>query len=227
MLRAVCLCLIALIFAIPLFAEERLLLSADFENADLTGWRFGGDVCVAGPFCAGQPSGRYWLAFSTNTWKGDPITLCGGSSVEGMESIVRSPYIPLPFRFNQIRIDFDVKFLTNENTTSDLGTDNFIARLLTVAGPVMIMSIDNSGASPGSRNLAITGDAAFHESACNPNWKYETGLLHVSYYRTFHGAVSSRMASGPLALEFVLGNHYDSNFDSAAVIDNVQLRIYR
>jgi len=227
MRHAIRFCLIALLFTIPSFAEERLILSADFENADLTGWRLGGDVCVAGSFCAGEPSGRYWLAFSTNSWKGDPTTLCGGSSVEGLESIVRSPNVPLPFRFNQIRIDFDVKFLTNENTTSDLGTDSFIARLLTMAGPVMIMSIDNSGASPASRNLSITGDAAFHESACNPNWKYETGLLHVSYYRTFHGAVSSRMAAGPLALEFVLGNHYDTNFDSAAVIDNVQLRIYR
>jgi hypothetical protein len=226
---AIRLCLGLLFFALPLtsFAEERLLLSADFETADLTGWRVAGDVCVASSFCAGQPSGRYWLAFSTNSWKGDPITLCGGSSVEGMESVLRSPYLSVPFRPARIRVDFDVKFLTNENTATDLGTDTFVARLLTMAGPVVIMSIDNSGVSPTSRNLSISGETSFHESACNPNWRYETGLLHVSYYRGFREAVASRMAAGPVAVEFLLGNHYDPNFDSAAVIDNVQLRIYR
>lgn len=218
-----------LLVAIPAvsFAEERLLLNADFETADLSGWRVAGDVCVAPSFCAGQPTGRYWLAFSTNSWKKDPITLCGGSSVEGMESALRSPYLSLPFRPDRIRIDFDVKFLTNENTATDLGTDTFMARFLTMAGPVVIMSIDNSGVSPASRNLSISGDTSFHESACNPNWRYETGLLHVSYYRSFREAVASRMAGGPVAIEFLLGNHYDTNFNSAAVIDNVKLRIYR
>jgi hypothetical protein len=209
------------------FAEERLLLNADFETADLSGWRVAGDVCVAPSFCAGQPTGRYWLAFSTNSWKHSPITLCGGSSVEGMESVLRSPYLSVPFRPDRIRIDFDVKFLTNENTSNDLGTDTFTARFLTTAGPIVIMSIDNSGVSPASRNLSISGDTSFHESPCNPNWRYETGLLHVSYYRAFNAKVASRMGKGPVALEFLLGNHYDPNFDSAAVIDNVQLRIYR
>ena len=218
-----------LFLALPVFCADDgvLLLKADFEDADLSGWRIGGDLCVAPSFCAGQPTGRYWVAFSTNSSQGDPITMCGASSVEGLETILRSPQYPLPFKPGRIRVDFTVKFLTNENTTSDLGTDSFVARLLTKAGPVVIAAIDDSGAAPGSKNLVIQGDAAFHESDCNPTWKYETGVLHVSYYRAFHEPVVSRMATGPVALEFSLINHFDQDFDSAVVLDDIVLRVYR
>jgi hypothetical protein len=216
------LCMVAVVCA-----EESVLLDADFENADLTGWRVSGDLCVAPAFCAGQPSGKYWIAFSTNSQKGDPITLCGASSVEGMESILQSPYLPLPFAPSQVRVDFDVKFLTNENTTSDLGTDSFLVRLLTMSGPVVIANIDDGGTSPDTKNLKISGDARFHESGCTPTWRYETGMLHVSYYRTFHGEVKARIRSGPVALEFLLNNHFDQNFDSAVVIDNVRFSVFR
>jgi len=220
---------LVLLLSLPVFCAEEgvLLLNADFEDADLSGWRIGGDLCVAPSFCAGQPSGRYWVAFSTNSSKGDPITMCGGSAVEGLETILRSPHLLLPFKPGRIRVDFTVKFLTNENTVSDLGTDSLVVRLLTKAGPVVIAAIDDSGAAPGSRNLVIQGDSTFHESSCNPTWKYETGLLHVSYYRAFHEPVLSKMASGPIALEFSLSNHFDQDFDSAVVLDDVRLRVYR
>jgi hypothetical protein len=95
-----------------------------------------------------------------------------------------------------------------------------------MAGPVVIAAFDDSGASPGSKNLIITGDDKFRESKCSGNWKYETGLMQVSYYRTFRGSVRSRMGDGPMAIEFSLNNQFDSDFDSAAVIDDVQVRIY-
>ncbi len=218
-----------LLLSLPVFGAEDgvLLLDANFENADLSGWRISGDLCVAPSFCAGQPSGRYWVAFSTNNSQGDPITMCGASSLEGLETIFRSPQLPLPFKPGRIRVDFTVKFLTNENTSSDLGTDSFVVRLLTKAGPVVIAAIDDSGAAPGSKNLMIQGESGFHESFCNPTWKYETGYLHVSYYRAFHEPVLSKMASGPIALEFSLSNHFDKDFDSAVVLDDVRLRVYR
>ncbi len=220
---------LVLFLALPVFCadNEVLLLNADFEDADLSGWRIGGDLCVAPSFCGGQPSGRYWVAFSTNSAKGDPITMCGASSVEGMETILRSPSFPLPFKPGRIRVDFTVKFLTNENTASDLGTDTFLVRLLTKAGPVVIAAIDDSGAAPESKNMVIQGDSSFHESACNPTWKYETGLLHISYFRAFHEPFLSGMAAGPMALEFSLSNHFDQDFDSAVVLDDIRLRVYR
>src|SRR5215831_3138977 len=167
------------------FADGKLLLNATFDDADLSGWRTAGDLCVAPSFCAGEPSGRYWVAFSTNDAATDSITMCGSSSVGGIQSVLRTPDLPLPFKPSRIRIDFKVKFLTNETVGTHLGTDDFLVRLLTMAGPVAIASIDDSGASPDSKNLKIKGDATLHESNCNPNWKYETGLLQVSYYRTF------------------------------------------
>jgi len=207
-------------------ADGRLLLNATFDDADLSGWRTAGDLCVAPAFCAGEPSGRYWVAFSTNEASADSITMCGSSSVGGIQSVLRTPDLPLPFKPSRIRIDFKVKFLTNENTGTDLGTDDFLVRLLTMAGPVAIASIDDSGASPDSKNLKIKGDATLRESNCNPNWKYETGLLQVSYYRTFREPVPSKMATGPIALEFSLNNGFDQNFDSAVVLDDVQIRVY-
>lgn len=208
-------------------ADGKLLLNATFDDADLTGWRTAGDLCVAPSFCAGEPSGHYWVAFSTNDAPSDSITMCGGSAVQGMQSVLRTPDLPLPFKPSRIKIDFKVKFLTNENTGTDLGTDDFLVRLLTMAGPVAIASIDDSGASPDSKNLKIKGDTTLHESSCNPNWKYETGLLQVSYYRTFREPVTSKMATGPIALEFSLNNGFDQNFDSAVVLDDVQIRVYQ
>ena len=210
----------------PLFAETNgeLLLDAGFDDADLTGWRVAGDVCVAPAFCAGEPSGRYWVAMSTND-SDDNITMCGGSSLHGIQSILRSPNFPVSFKPSRIRIDFKIKFLTNETTTTDLGTDLLTVRLLTMAGPVVIAAFDDSGASPGSKNLTIRGDDKFHPSDCSANWKYETGLLQVSYYRSFHDSVLTRMSEGPMALEFSLSNQFDSNFDSAVVIDDVQVRL--
>lgn len=213
--------------AVPLFGENGLLLlNADFDSADLTGWRTAGDLCVAPAFCAGEPSGRYWVALSTNHSPDDSITMCGSSSVGGLQTILRTPDLLLPFKPSRIRVDFKVKFLTNENPFTDLGTDSFVVRLLTKAGPIVIASMDDSGASPGSRNLTVEGNSHFVESSCIPNWHYETGLLRVSYYRTFREPVVSKMASGPVALEFSLSNHYDQDFDSAVVLDDVQLRIY-
>jgi len=193
--------------------------------ADLAGWRTSGDLCVAPSFCAGTPSGRYWVAFSTNN-AADPITMCGSNSAGGLQSILRSPDLLFPFEPSQIRIDFQVKFLTNENTATDLGTDLFLVRLLTLAGPVVIAAFDDSGAAPGSKNLTVAGDSRFRPSNCNPTWRYETDVLQVSYYRTFHGSISQLMASGPVALEFSLQNHFDTDFDSAVVLDEVQLRVY-
>jgi hypothetical protein len=214
-------------WVLPAFSESagELLLNAGFDDANLTGWRTAGDVCVAPTFCAGEPSGRYWVALSTNDSK-DGQTMCGGTSLNGIQSVVRSPNLPVSFKPSRIRIDFKVKFLTNENTSTDLGTDLLTVRLLTMAGPIVIASFDDSGASPGSKNLTISGDDTFRESACSGNWKSETGLLQVSYYRTFHGSVRSRMGEGPMALEFSLNNQFDNDFDSAAVIDDVQVRIY-
>jgi hypothetical protein len=212
---------------VPVFGESagELLLNAGFDDAELAGWRVAGDVCVAPMFCAGEPSGRYWVALSTNDSK-DTLTMCGSSSLQGIQSVIRSPNLPVSFKPSRIRVDFKVKFLTNENTSTDLGTDVLSVRLQTMAGPVVIASFDDSGASPGSRNLTISGDDNFRNSECSVNWKYETGLLQVSYYRTFHGSVRSRMGEGPMALEFSLSNQFDSDFDSAAVIDDVQVRIY-
>ena len=212
---------------VPVFGESagELLLNAGFDDADLVGWRTAGDVCVAPVFCAGEPSGRYWVALSTNDVK-DTLTMCGSSSLQGIQSVIRSPNLPVSFKPSRIRIDFKVKFLTNENTSTDLGTDLLTVRLLTMAGPVVVAAFDDSGASPGSKNLIISGDDSFRESECSGNWKYETGLLQVSYYRTVSGSVRSRMGEGPMAIEFSLSNQFDSDFDSAAVIDDVQVRIY-
>ena len=57
---------------VPVFGESagELLLNAGFDDADLAGWRIAGDVCVAPAFCAGEPSGRYWVALSTNDSQG-------------------------------------------------------------------------------------------------------------------------------------------------------------
>ena len=214
-----------LFFATTLFAQERVLLDASFDNADLTGWKIAGDLCVAPAFCGGQPEGKYWVAFSTNNDE-DSMTMCGSNSVGGMESILRTPYLALAKGDSQIRVDFKIKFLTNETTTTDLGTDLLTVRLLTMAGPVVIAAFDDSGASPGSKNLTIRGDDQFHPSDCSANWKYETGLLQVSYYRSFHDSVLTRMSEGPMALEFSLSNQFDSNFDSAVVIDDVQVRLF-
>jgi hypothetical protein len=207
-------------------SKEIILLNADFDQADMTGWRLSGDVCVTTAFCGGRPTGRYWVALSTNASDKDSITMCGASSVGGLQTILRSPDLPLPFKPVRIRIEFNVKFLTNENTSTDLGTDTLTVRLLTMAGPVHIASIDDSGASPGSKNLVIQGDSSFQESACHSQWRHETGMLHVSYYRTFREPVRTKMAAGPMAIEFELTNHFDSDFDSAAVLDDVQIRVY-
>ena len=45
--------------------------------------------------------------------------------------------------------------------TTDLGTDLLTVRLLTMAGPVVVAAFDDSGASPGSKNLTIRGDDKF------------------------------------------------------------------
>jgi hypothetical protein len=226
---AVLLSLLAALTVTPhLFGKSResILLNADFDQADMTGWRLSGDACVTTAFCAGRPSSRYWVALSTNSADKDSITMCGASSVGGLQTILRSPDIPLPFKPQRIRVEFNVKFLTNENTATDLGTDTLTIRLLTMAGPVHIASIDDSGASPGSKNLVIRGDSTFRDSECHSQWKHETDMLHVSYYRTFREPVRTMMAAGPMAIEFALTNNFDSDFDSAAVLDNVQIRVY-
>lgn len=207
-------------------SHGKLILNANFDDANLAGWRTAGDLCVAPAFCAGAPAGKYWVAMSTNSGERDSMTLCGASSLGGVQSVLRSPELSLPFKTWAIRIDFKVKFLTNENTSSDLGNDNLTVRLVTTAGPVVISSFDDSGASPESRNLSIKGDTSFHESECAQNWRYETGLLQVSYYRVFREPFVSRMSAGAVALEFALDNQYDQDFDSAVVIDDVQLRVY-
>jgi len=224
--RAAILSLTLLLLSIPIFAEEQLLLDANFDDADLTGWKAAGDLCVAPSFCAGEPSGKYWVAFSTNNEE-DPITMCGSDSIGGVESVLRTPDMAVPDNFYRIRVDFKIKFLTNENTATDLGNDSFIVRLLTSTGPVILAAFDDSGAAPDSRNLTIRGDAKFHESKCSPTWKYETGMLQVSYYRSFREPFRTHMASGSIALEFSLSNHFDKNFDSAVVIDDIQIRAYR
>lgn len=220
------LCFIILLFASSLFCEEALLLNANFDDADLTGWKLAGDLCVAPSFCAGEPQGKYWVAFSTNNEQ-DPITMCGSNSVGGVESVLRTPYLALPENASRIRVDFKIKFLTNENTSTDLGNDSFVVQLLTMAGPVILAAFDDSGAAPDSRNFTVRGDTTFRESRCSPTWKYETGLLQVSYYRSFREPFRSRMTSGPVAVEFSLSNHFDKDFDSAVVIDDVQVRAYR
>ena len=128
---------------------------------------------------------------------------------------MRSPNFPVSFKPSRIRIDFKVKFLTNENTSTDLGTDLLTVGFLRWQVLLLIAAFDDSGASPGSKNLTISGDDNFRHSECSANWKYETGLLQVSYYRTFRGSVLSRMGEGPMALEFSLSNQFDSDFDSA------------
>ncbi len=211
-----------LLFATTLFAAEHVLLNSTFDDADLTGWKMAGDVCVAPPFCAGEPEGKYWVAFSTNNEE-DSITMCGSNSVGGVQSILRTPYLAIAKGDSQIRVDFKIKFLTNENTTTDVGNDSFMVRLVTLAGPVVVAAFDSSGASPDSKNLTVQGDSKFHPSACASNWKYETGMLQVSYYRSFREPFLSRMASGPVAVEFALSNQFDKNFDSAVVIDDVHV----
>lgn len=220
---------IGLLWAVPVMAgsREAILLDANFDSADLSGWRQSGDLCVAPAFCAGTPSGSYWIAMSTNSGKGDAITMCGNSSLGGIQTTLRSPDLPLPFKPSRIRVDFKVKFLTNENVSTDLGTDLFTVRLLTMAGPVVLMAVDDSGPSPGSKNLVIEGDTDFRESLCTSNWRYETRMLDVSYSRTFRNSVLSRMAEGPLAIEFSLSNQFDQDFDSAVVLDDVKIRVYR
>jgi len=207
------------------FAQEQVLLNTNFDDADLSGWKVAGDLCVAPSFCAGEAPGKYWVAFSTNNEE-DSITMCGANSVEGLESVLRSPNLAFRGKPSRVRVDFKVKFLTNENTSTDLGNDTFLVRLLTVGGPVVLAAFDDSGAAPESKNLLIQGETRFRESKCNPTWKYETGLLQVSYYRSFREPFRTAMASGPLAIEFSLSNHFDKNFDSAVVIDDVQLRVY-
>jgi|GEM_PF-2731263 len=215
-----------MLLALPLFSDDSLLLNATFDDADLTGWKTAGDLCVAPSFCAGEPQGKYWVAFSTNNEQ-DPITMCGSNSVGGVESVLRTPYLALRSNVSRIRVDFKLKFLTNENTATDLGNDTFIVRLLTVDGPVILAAFYDSGAAPDSRNFTVRGDTAFRESRCTPTWKYETGLLQVSYYRSFREPFRSKMTSGPVAVEFVLSNHFDKDFDSAVVLDDVQVRAYR
>src|SRR3990172_8165206 len=108
-----CFVILVLLLSVPLHAgNEVILLDAGFDDADLAGWRTSGDLCVAPSFCAGTPSGRYWVAFSTNN-AADPITMCGSNSAGGLQSILRSPDLLFPFEPSQIRIDFQVKFLTN------------------------------------------------------------------------------------------------------------------
>lgn len=213
--------------AFPESSKGAILLQTGFEDVSLSGWRWAGDLCVTEAFCAGVPSGKYWVALSTNQADGDPFTMCGNSSLGGLQTVLRSPDLPLPFKPARIRVDFDLKFLTNENTVTDLGNDSFTIRLLTMAGPVNIASIDDAGPSPNSKNLEIRGDPSFQESACNSHWKYETGMLHVSYYRTFREPVRTKMATGPVAIEFVLTNQFDPNFDSAVVLDDVKIQVYR
>ena len=205
-------------------ATEQLLLDATFENAELFGWKVSGDLCVAPSFCAGNPSGKYWVALSTNNEE-DPITMCGSSSTEGLTTLLRSPNLVFHGRPSRIRVDFKIKFLTNENTTTDLGNDSLIVRLLTAGGPVVLAAFDDSGASPESKNLVMRGNSNFRESSCNSNWKWETELLEVTYYRSFRDPFRSRMAEGPIAIEFSLSNHFDKNFDSAVVIDDLQVRV--
>ena len=156
----------------------------------LAGWRIAGDVCVAPVFCAGEPSGRYWVALSTNDDK-DTLTMCGGSSLQGIQSVIRSPNLPVSFKPSRIRIDFKVKFLTNENTSTDLGTDLLTVRLLTMAGPVVVAAFDDSGASPGSKNLMIRVMILFGRA----NVQEIGNMKRVCYrYRTivhFDGSVRS------------------------------------
>lgn len=221
-----------LIFLLPAVlalagSRDAVLLDATFDNADLSGWRTSGDICVAPAFCAGQPSGRYWIAMSTNNSESDSITMCGSSSLGGLQSTLRSADLPLPFAPSRIRVEFKAKFLTNENPTSDLGTDSLTVRVLTMAGPVVIASMDDSGPSPGSKNLVIRGDGAFHESACAANWRYETGMLEITYDRTFRESVRKRMGEGPIAIEFSLANQFDTDFDSAIVLDDVRVQVFR
>ena len=205
-------------------AEEQLLLNATFDDADLHGWKIAGDLCVAPAFCGGQPFGKYWVAFSTNNDQ-DPITMCGSNSIAGLATVLRSPNLALNGKPSRIRVDFKIKFLTNENTDTDLGNDSLIVTILTSAGPIVVAAFDDSGASPESQNLLIRGDQRFHESGCNPTWKYETGILQVSYYRSFRDPFRSLMAAGPIAIEFSLNNQFDSDFDSAVIIDDIQLSV--
>jgi hypothetical protein len=226
LLFSLLLCVFALAFlAIDgVFAEEQLLLNATFDEADLHGWKIAGDLCVAPSFCGGEPSGKYWVAFSTNN-EADPITMCGSNSIEGLETVLRSPNLAFRGKPSRIRVDFKIKFLTNENTDTDLGNDSLIVTVLTSAGPIVVAGFDDSGASPESKNLTIRGDKAFRESKCSPSWKYETGLLQVSYYRSFRDPFLSQMSGGPIAIEFSLNNHFDKDFDSAVLIDDIQLSV--
>jgi hypothetical protein len=206
------------------FAEEQLLLNATFDDADLHGWKIAGDLCVAPAFCGGEPFGKYWLALSTNNDE-DPITMCGSNSVAGLQTVLRSPNLAFRGKPSRIRVDFKIKFLTNENTDTDLGNDSLSVTVLTSAGPIVIAAFDDSGASPGSTNLTIGGDPSFRESRCSPTWKYETGVLQVSYYRSFRDPFRSLMAAGPIAIEFLLNNRFDTDFDSAVILDDIQLRV--
>lgn len=224
-LRAV---VLLILLANCLGAEENVktILSTGFENADLSGWRTVGDLCVAPSFCAGEASGRYWLAMSTGD-SHDPVTMCGYSSVAGLQTILRSPNLLLPFPPSRIRLDFKMKFMTAENTGTDLGTDQLIVRLLTSAGPILIAAFDDSGPTPDSKNLTISGDTQLRQRGCTSVWQYETGMLSVSYYRLFREPFVSAMFQGPVALEFALSNQFDADFDSAVVLDDITLRVYR
>jgi hypothetical protein len=217
---------LALVFvSFPVFGDEQLLLNANFDDADLLGWKVAGDLCVAPAFCAGIPSGKYWVALSTNNDQ-DAITMCGSSSVGGMQTVFRSPQLPFQGKPSRIRVDFKVKFLTNESTGTDLGNDRLTVTVLTAAGPIVIAAFDDSGAAPESKNLVIRGEQRFQPGACSTVWKHETGLLQVSYDRSFRDPFRSAMARGPLAIEFSLNNQFDPDFDSAVLIDDVQLRVF-
>src|SRR5688500_16114426 len=114
MRRLSALALALFLLPFPLFAEEQLLLNATFDDGEVHGWKVAGDLCVAPSFCAGDAPGKYWVAFSTNHHE-DPITMCGGNSVGGLESVLRSPNLAFHGKPSRVRVDFKVKFLTNEN----------------------------------------------------------------------------------------------------------------
>src|SRR5262245_31785897 len=103
-MKRVAVALLVLSFCSVAFSasQEAELLNATFDNADITAWRTAGDLCVAPAFCAGTPSGQYWIAMSTNNSGSDSLTMCGFSSVGGVQSVLRSPDLVVPFRPNRI-----------------------------------------------------------------------------------------------------------------------------
>jgi hypothetical protein len=52
-------------------------------------------------------------------------------------------------------------------------------------------------------------------------------MLEIVYDRTFRLSDRKRMAEGPMAIEFSLANQFDMDFDSAVVLDDVRIRIFR